>query len=252
MKEVDCSIQSLVDTGLFKLHSNACIFGHIEINSESTHSAEHMRQLVASYPSIASIELEFFTPSVQASIHECTGGMDSQIDTFMRMNHQVRDDGLKSHIHMNRHIWLAHTLAREAAPRLEYVIRTRPDNAYGIKAPEWWPTIVQAAERGAIVTSAASPALQEQRRNGVPEKVRCMTDDQMAAGPTKMMDGYASIFPDFRHYLHTLPWFRVDFGGHINERMLAAHLHYRDVSFEEHRLGHEIHAARARCRPKRG
>ena len=165
-----------------------------------------------------------------------------------------RDLAIASHVQMNRHIWLAHTLARRAAPSLEYIIRTRADNAYHHQVTEWWKHVEAAAHRGAIVTGAAKISLYQGRRTGVPEPARCITDDQFAAGPAELMDRYASVFPDFASQLHLLPWYRNDFRGHTNERILAAHLHYRGVLFEERYLGHAIylHTCHPRIRLHKG
>ena len=42
-------------------------------------------------------------------------------------------------------------LARAHAPRAEWIVRARVDNAYVLDAEDWWPKVVAAAGRGRVL-----------------------------------------------------------------------------------------------------
>ena len=98
-----------------------------------------------------------------------------------------------------------------------------------------------ANKQSKLVTSSATKGIYLGRKKGVPESVRCVTDDQFAVGRVEQMDGFSSLFPDFNDYIRLSPWWRSDAGSHPNERGLTAHMHYRGVQFNEEPLGHVIH-----------
>jgi len=244
-------LSSLRRMGFFEKHPSACVFAHLTVTfekwthtrSQYPHAQAQLRMefqaLVGRHEHIALIEVELphKEAAVQAAIRECTGGYSERLSSLLRSTHATFDRALRSQLPMFRHIWLAHRLARRAANGLQYVVRARIDLDFMYGVDHWWTHVVAAAARGAIMTGSATAEKYEGRRTGVPEKVRCMTDDTFAAGPTALMDGYASVFPDYAAYLRVAPWWRIDFGGHFNERTLTSHLHYRGVRFEERFIG---------------
>ena len=242
--QLDCMLKGLA--GFFRAHATACVFAHLSMPTKA--AAPLIQAVVDRHARVAVVEVEYVTQdaAVESTMLECTGGLSQDFVSLLQ-SRRPRDGAISSHLQMNRHIWLAHILARRASPSLQYVTRTRVDNAHHVPAIDWWPKVEAAASRGAIVTGSAAAWLCAGRRSGVPEAARCMTDDQFAAGPVDLMDGYASLFPDFATGVHLMPWYRPDFRGHTNERSLAAHLHYRNVPFEEQYIGHAIHSFGPGC-----
>jgi hypothetical protein len=143
---------------------------------------------------------------------------------------------------MYRRIWLAHRLAREAAPNAVLEARGRVDHV--IASPFDWAKIRKVTDDGKVAIGAIV-RLYGMRRDGVPAPYRCIVDDQFAVGPPSGMDGYASVFPDF----HDLPRFmlahRNDNTNHNNERVLTTHLHYRGVRWDDFPLpDSHVHGSR--------
>jgi hypothetical protein len=131
---------------------------------------------------------------------------------------------------MFRHIWLAHHLARQHAPNAHLVCRARVDHR--LDGPLDWASVGAVVAQG-HVASAVPKFLYRGRHGGVPSAYRCMVDDQFAIGPSGAMDGFASVYPDWHDLLRFLPVWRNDANGHMNERILTAHLRYRGVQNDD-------------------
>lgn len=136
-------------------------------------------------------------------------------------------------------MWLAHRLVREfeyhstLSTAIKYIVRCRMDHSFNKIGPSWvteldrnsLPTL--NSPRGYITVYDYAPEVQN-----VPFNRRCMVNDQFAAGPSDLMDDYASTFPDFWDFARTINLFRSDFNGNTNEALLTAHFHYRSAQFK--------------------
>jgi hypothetical protein len=76
--------------------------------------------------------------------------------------------------------------------------------------------------------------ISEAHQDRLPTHVRCSAGDQFAIGPAELMDRYAALYPDFADMRRTALMHRPDMvaGGMANERLLALHLHYRNITWE--------------------
>jgi len=54
------------------------------------------------------------------------------------------------------------------------------------------------------------------------------------------MYAYSSVYPDFADFAKYLPLYRADFGGHMSERIMTAHLHYRGLGDEFEDFPHDL------------
>jgi hypothetical protein len=137
--------------------------------------------------------------------------------------------------YMYRHMWLAHRLARDHAPNAELVVRGRVDQHWNKGNDMEWHTVKPIVGNGSIAIPCPwGQGQYKSRLSGVPPRYRCAMDDQFAIGPAAAMDGYASTYYDFHDFMRFLPVWRRDQIGHVNERILTAHLHYRGVHFEDY------------------
>jgi len=146
---------------------------------------------------------------------------------FLRMKHSTGP--------MYRHLFLAHDMVRTTEHDMKcsykYVFRVRPDVGGN---PFDWNPLLETLKQGKLLVGAKTGLL-DKRRHGVSHRHRCVVDDQFAIGTPEQMYAYSSVYPDFSDFAKYLPLYRADFGGHTNERIMTAHLHYRGLgdAFEE-------------------
>lgn len=120
---------------------------------------------------------------------------------------------------------------------LKYVARARFDYSFEDTRP-WMAAALVRAKAGVITTHTVNP---EHPMGALPSRNRCVANDQFAFGPASSMDGYASLFPDFQDFVRSTLLFRFDGIGKTNEQLLAQHMHYRGVQFEEKVLTMKLH-----------
>lgn len=165
-------------------------------------------------------------------IRNCT------LDAFSSLFHAVKsrhgnklgDNAMYSSGYMYRRIWLAHQMARTAAPNAKIEIRGRVDHHWEHTLD--WNQVLTIISRGHLAIGA-DKLLYQKRKDGVPHAYRCVVDDQLAIGSRKGMGSYSSVFPDLHDLLRFMQISRQDSFNHQNERILTTHLHYRGVGFED-------------------
>lgn len=186
---------------------------------------------------------------IAVAVRECTGGAFDQYweELGQRHNGNYLDGARFSSLRMYRKIWLAHTLvhAIEAEHHaLELVMRGRVDDNF-VQSFDWPSLLARTNGASRIVALSHSDELYWSRSGGVPSQLTCIIDDQAAVGPPHLMDGYASVYHDMARLAPLLNLGRVDQTGHGNERILRAHLAYRNVPFvPSHSHGIRIHWGR--------
>lgn len=109
-------------------------------------------------------------------------------------------------------------------------MRGRVDHVF-LEPFDWPSLLAQTGSAERIVTLSHDDNLYRARLGGVPPELSCIVDDQAAVGPPSLMDGYASVFPDFALLAPLLNLGRSDTHGHTSERILRTHLAYRRVPF---------------------
>ena len=153
------------------------------------------------------------------------------------------DKAHTSTVAMFRKVWLAHAMARGLpGPGPKLIARGRIDGSFTGRLD--WEAVLRRTDGKRILAYDATPGLFSQRTQGVPDRKSCTIDDQFAVGPPELMDGYASVFPDFEDFARTLLITRMDQVGHANERILVQHLRYRGVEWARASTVQRIHLLR--------
>ena len=239
-----------------------CVFGTLEKNvlgprvcvvvvaAVDSGVAAGLADFLDSKPYVVDWALEHVDPETRDKINgyveDCNRGA---IDRYWRelearhQGHAHRDKAHTSTVAMFRKVWLAHAMARGLpGPGPKLIARGRIDGSFTDRLD--WEAVLRRTDGKRILAYDAAPQLFSQRTQGVPDRKSCIIDDQFAVGPPELMDGYASVFPDFEDFARTLLITRMDQVGHANERILVQHLHYRGVEWARASTVQRIHSFR--------
>jgi hypothetical protein len=197
--------------------------------------SDHIGTNISSVPSfVKEIAVEKRSDTrVGETINDCTRGMVTDLFTELANRYKpyggLRDHARNSCGPMHRHIFLAHNMVRTSEHDLKckykYILRVRPDFS---GSPFDWHPVLERLKQGQLLVGEPRK-LFDLRSSGVSHRHRCTVDDQIAIGTPDQMYAYANVYPDFSDFAKYLPLHRADFRGHTNERIMAAHLHYRGL-----------------------
>eukprot|EP00931_Biecheleriopsis_adriatica_P107562 TRINITY_DN8189_c0_g1_i1.p1 TRINITY_DN8189_c0_g1~~TRINITY_DN8189_c0_g1_i1.p1 ORF type:complete len:415 (-),score=26.56 TRINITY_DN8189_c0_g1_i1:121-1365(-) len=205
------------------------------LNSELGHK---VKNILDSKAYVADYSLEIgdlgTNERVAGAIQDCAGNMFSELRQEI-MNRKLEPlygptPPSSDTASMYRKIWLAHKMARSLNSNLQLIARGRIDGMHSMDIS--WERYLHETADGKILVAEARPGLYLSRKNGLRDNQRCAIDDRFALGPPALMDHYASVYPDFQELASSLLLTRADGKVHFNERIMAAHLHFREVPFE--------------------